>query len=218
MTDGVPLKEAYLDMKKVPRGAKYSENAKKKSHRMPRWAVAVICVIVTAIFMLAPPGQAISDFVYGAHLQENKLPADGKDGTRPDGIQTYADLEDVLNMSPELLLLVNENYPVKSVTTEGDVDCITVTCTYNVDGGDVEITQATYASQTAMGGEITVSGNAVRITTAFNHGTIAAYGGYEDGYGYVEAYDKNSIYTFKCKNTPQNTFTEFIEGCCLRGE
>jgi len=191
-----------------------AKNSRRK--RFPRWVVAVICVLATAVFMLTPPGQAVSGFIYNADTPQNEETSISKIVAKLNGKRLeYNNAKDVIAAYPEFPILANDNFTASSITVAGDAASVTITSIYIADGNEIEAEQTIFFSEFGFGGNIKVSGDAVVIDTHFNNGTIGAYGGHERGYGHVRAWDSHSMYTFSCNNVPADTFISFIESCYL---
>ena len=204
----------------------------KKSHRAraPRWAVSVASVIATFIFMVTSPGQAISEFLHSIDIQWNsemskleiKYDSNVEYDVYPelskDLQQTneYTSVDNLISAYPELSILINDYLTLISASAVGDTESICISSQYSADTGSIFIQQTIYYSDHAQGMSIDLTENATSLEAPFNHNSLIAVGGYEDGYANLVAFDDNCIYSFVCTGLSQEQIIECLKYCYIK--
>jgi len=221
--DNISEPEWLNDVKERARG----ENNVR--FRMPYWAVAAVSVLATVIFMLTPPGRAVSEFIYDVDVrwnnEESKFEINYSSrptGDVPDYIfekegtsEEFTDIGELLATYPDLPVLVNDDIPIKNITVISNAGWFGIITVFDADGAVLELTQTIYSGEFDRG-RIEAAAAETPVKTAFNNGTIEAEGMYNDGHGNVTGYTENCEFVFCCHGLPYDEFLNFIENCHIR--
>lgn len=210
--------------------ASLKKEKKNKKISFSKWAVPIATAIATFVFMLTPPGQAVSEFVYNTEIKWNEdktkleLKYKGNVNSDPTVIdptvydkqtQTFASLESAKAQYPSIDFLVNSEVTPNEIIITGGGPFIRITSKYSYNQSSINTAQMVYYNNTSVNSAVELSGDAVPIEVSFNNNLICALGGYEDGYGYVTAFENNCEYTFVCDNLPKEDFITFVENCYI---
>ena len=217
----------HLDESDIPEKPDWLQGAPRKQQAKHRTLYAVMGAVVGAlamfVFMLSPVGNAVSEFVYNIESYWNGDKASfnfsykGNVGDDPDLSleqpisSEFTSIEEVEEVFPDLKFVRNDNAEVKLITISGDVFSTAIISQYNIGDSFAIISQTIFNSETAVGGRIDLTENAVPVEIAFHHGEIPINGAYEDGYGYIMTHINNCEFVFICDNLPLDTFTKFVE-------
>ncbi len=209
-----------------PEHLKEPHSKKKRYSPAPRWAIALASVAATFIFMLTPPGQAVSDFVYNVDVQWNEdksvleinYNVDTAYLPQPEenyeyGHWEFTSPEEMRKAFPDLPILKYDHYDEFIGNVSKDLHSAFISNVYKINDSAILIGQTIHYTPTASTSRTELSGDAVPIEATFNNGKITATGGYENGYASLLAYDQNCEYSFIFDKMTQEQIFEFFENC-----